>query len=145
MRLRSINVVSIVVLLMVGCAPFAFGSAAHPTVPEVASMVTCPSCTATVNTDRSPAAGRMRAYIREKVAAGWTRRQVLDGLVAQYGGDRSIILATRDAGRRSTLVWGIPVVVLVVLSGLGIVTVRRWSASAAAAAEDARSAGEEDA
>lgn len=129
MMLRLSRIVLVTVItMMVPCAA-TYASEQHPSVREVASMVTCPSCSSTVDQDRSPAAQRMRAYIREKVAAGWTRKQVLDGLVAQYGGDRSIITATRDSGRRSLLVWGIPVVVLVVLTGIGWATVRRWSAA----------------
>ncbi len=126
-------VAALVVALMVTglLVPAAGASETQPTVREVAQMVTCPSCSGSIESDPSPAARRMRAYIREKVTSGWTRQQILDGLVAEYGGDRSIIIASHDRGRRSLLTWGIPVLAISLLIAAGVVTIRRWRAAAA--------------
>lgn len=94
-------------------------------VQEVSHGVMCPTCDTTLDRSNSPAADRMRDYIKDKVDQGWTKKQIEDGLVKQYGGDEAI-LATPRAHGIGLLAWGVPA--LVALLGLisGVVLVRRW-------------------
>jgi cytochrome c-type biogenesis protein CcmH/NrfF len=100
---------------------------AHPrtSLDAVSSTVMCPTCDTTLDRSNSPAAEQMRSWIRAAVAAGWTKDQIRDGLVTEYGGDESI-LATPRAQGVGALAWYVPVGIVVLLAATGIVLVRRW-------------------
>jgi cytochrome c-type biogenesis protein CcmH/NrfF len=123
---RCLRVATVAMGIVLAQMPAAFASEERPTVEEVGRMVTCASCTTDITSDPAPAAERMRAYVRDKVAAGWTRSEILDGLVREYGGDRSILLVAHRGDRGTALVWGVPVAVLALLALAGAATVRTW-------------------
>lgn len=99
--------------------------APQTTVDEVSSTVMCPSCDTTLDQSDSPAAQRMRAWVREAVEAGWTEQEIRDGLVAEYGGDESV-LATPRAEGLGLAAWVVPAVVALVALLGGAVLLRRW-------------------
>lgn len=99
--------------------------APQTTVDEVADGVMCPTCDAPLSQSNSPAADRMRVWITAAVAAGWTKTEIRDGLVREYGGDRSI-LAVPDDGSARVLVWAVPLLVALVALIGGILTMRGW-------------------
>lgn len=107
------------------------------TVEQVSSSVMCPSCDTTLDQSNSPAAERMRAWVEEAVAAGWTEEEIRDGLVAEYDGDESI-LATPRAKGLGLLVWVVPAIVALTAAIGGFVILRRWRRS------PARAEGEDD-
>jgi cytochrome c-type biogenesis protein CcmH/NrfF len=55
------------------------------TLPDVEDEVMCPICGTALNLSSSPQADRERAFIRREIAAGKTKDQIKDDLVAQYG------------------------------------------------------------
>src|SRR5205809_6278723 len=54
-------------------------------LPDVEDEVMCPVCGTALNLSFSPQADRERAFIRRQIAAGKTKQQIIDALVAQYG------------------------------------------------------------
>ena len=95
------------------------------TVDDVSSSVMCPSCDTTLDQSNSPAAERMRTWVEEAVAAGWTEQEIRDGLVQEYDGDESI-LATPRASGLGLLAWLVPALVTLVAAIGGALLMRRW-------------------
>lgn len=98
-------------------------SEAHPTLAELENEVMCPTCHTTLAMSQSPAANRIRAFIRREIAAHKTKSEIKDALVAQFGDS---ILASPPARGFNLLVWLLPLVgglvAIVVLGWLA----RRW-------------------
>jgi cytochrome c-type biogenesis protein CcmH/NrfF len=94
-------------------------------VDDIASTVMCPSCDTTLDQSNSPAAQRMRVWVTAAVDAGWTEEEIRDGLVAEYGGDESI-LATPRASGAGLLVWLVPALVALAALLVGTFSLRRW-------------------
>ena len=103
----------------------ALASNEHPTVEEVSKEVMCPTCGTSVDKSDSPVADRMRSYIRARIADGWTRDEIVDGLVAEFGGDESIRARPPTKGVGS-LAWIVPLVFFVTAMAAGAIVVRRW-------------------
>lgn len=99
--------------------------APQTTVGQVSSTVMCPSCDTTLDQSRSPAAERMRAWVVAAVDAGWTEDEIRDGLVAEYGGDESV-LATPRAQGIGLAVWVVPALIALAAVVVGWLSLRRW-------------------
>jgi cytochrome c-type biogenesis protein CcmH len=133
-------------LLLVAIAAAAPVAGAY-TVDEVAREVRCPTCNTPLNVSNSPLAERMRQYIAERKDEGWSKQQVIDGLVQEFG---SNVLATPPKSGFDLVAWLVPgLAVLAGLCAIPIITrlwARRRTPSAAVAApegEDARRLDEE--
>jgi cytochrome c-type biogenesis protein CcmH/NrfF len=118
--------VGVVATAFFSTSAIAFAGAAKTSLDEIAPQVMCPSCDTTLDRSDSPAADRMRAYINGRVADGWTEDQILDGLVAEYGGDSSILATPKPDTARGALAWGVPVVVAIIAALAGLVCIQRW-------------------
>ncbi|MGZ5340895.1 MAG: cytochrome c-type biogenesis protein [Solirubrobacterales bacterium] len=96
-------------------------------LPDLEDEVMCPICGTTLELSNSPQADRERALIRELIAAGQSKQQIKDELVAEYGED--VLAEPGDTGFDLTA-WVLPVVALLV-AVVGIaVALRRWRRSA---------------
>jgi cytochrome c-type biogenesis protein CcmH len=137
-NLIGVAIAVLVVTAALVTAPASPASERHPSMTELEREVMCPTCGTTLNHSNSPAADRMRVYLRGRIDAGWTRQQILDGVVAEYGGDESVLARTPTHGRGAAA-WALPMVmVLVALLG-GAVTLRRWRRAGAAPVTQASS------
>jgi len=102
----------------------ALGSEEHPTAAELESELVCPVCESTLDTSNAPVARRMKAFIRERIAAGDTKSEIKSKLVDQFG--ESVLAAPPKHGF-NLLAWLLP------FAGLGLggaalaVLARRWS------------------
>lgn len=93
-------------------------------VLRVAKNLYCPVCPNTpLDVCETKACQDWRAQIREQLSEGWTDQQIIDYFVAQYG---ERVLAEPKRKGFTSLVWLLPVIV--VLVGLGIVyeILRNW-------------------
>lgn len=53
---------------------------------DLINELMCPSdCVETLAVCQMPESVQMRAFVKEKVATGWSKQQIVDTLVAQYG------------------------------------------------------------
>jgi cytochrome c-type biogenesis protein CcmH len=105
-------------LLAALCAALILAVAAAPAVASVdvlglEQQLKCPTCEVPLNVSNAPSALRIKAYIEEKAADGWTSGQIEQSLVQQFGRD---ILATPPKSGFDLIVWVVPAVLI--LTGL---------------------------
>ena len=112
------------VLAALALAAPAAASEARPTAAELESELVCPVCEATLDTSNAPVALRMKAFIRERIAAGDTKSEIKAQLVDQFGPS---VLAVPPRKGFDWLAWLLP------LAGLAVAAVAvgalawRWS------------------
>ena len=123
----------VVAVLAVALTPSAaaVASAAHrapppqpkTNLPDVEDEVMCPICGTALNLSSSPQADRERAFIRREIAAGKTKEQIKDELVAQYG---TQVLAEPPKSGFDLAAWLVPggaILLAAIAIALGL---RRW-------------------
>ena len=72
-------------LIALALAAPAGASEERPTAAELESELVCPVCETTLDTSNAPVALRMKAFIRERIAAGDTKSEIKAALVDQFG------------------------------------------------------------
>ena len=105
-------------------APVARASERHPSQAELEGEVMCPVCGTTLDQSSSPAAQQIKRVIARRIAAGDTKSEIEDRLVADYGDS---ILAAPPRRGFGLLAWWLPIggiVVAAVVVGAGA---WRWS------------------
>jgi cytochrome c-type biogenesis protein CcmH len=110
------------------------GSAAPPNAADLEAEVVCPVCETTLDQSNAPVAERMKLYIRERIAAGDTEREIKDALVREFGPG---VLATPEKSGFGLLAWLLPLVVLAVGAVVVGFLVRTWSRGRGEAPEEA--------
>ena len=96
-------------------SPASTGPQPRFSMDEIEREIMCPTCETPLYLSHSPAANRIRAYVEEKRAEGWTKQQVKDRLVQDFGKE---ILAVPDTSGFGLAAWVVPL--LVVLVGLAV-------------------------
>jgi cytochrome c-type biogenesis protein CcmH len=105
-----------------------------PNAADLEAELVCPVCETTLDQSNAPVAERMKAFIRERIAAGDSEEQIKDALVAEFGPG---VLATPSTRGFGLLAWLIPLAALA--GGLLVVglLVRGWSRKREPASEPA--------
>jgi cytochrome c-type biogenesis protein CcmH len=111
----------VVALLLV---PVAHASESHPTVSELEGEVMCPVCGTTLDQSNAPAAEQIKRVIADRIAAGDTKSEIKDQLVAEYG--EAILAAPRREGF-GLLAWWLPLVGIVAAAAVVGFGAWRWS------------------
>jgi cytochrome c-type biogenesis protein CcmH len=124
---RRLALVGVAALLAV---PLAHASERHPTQNVLEGEVMCPVCGTTLDQSSSPAAQQIKRVIARGIAAGETKSQIEDGLVAEYGD--AILAAPRHHGF-GLLAWWLPIVGIVVAAVVVGAGAWRWSRARAPA------------
>jgi cytochrome c-type biogenesis protein CcmH len=115
---RTAPLVLAAILLLGAAAP-----EPKTTLPDVEDEVMCPICGTALNLSGAPQADRERAFIRRLIAAGKTKDEIKDALVAQYG--REVLAEPRKSGFDLTA-WLVPGAAIL-LAAVGIALgLRRW-------------------
>lgn len=99
-----------VTLVSLALAAPALASEARPTLRELEAEVMCPTCHTLLEASDAPVAERMRVFIRSRIAAGDTKTEIKDRLVAQFGD--AVLAAPRRRGL-GLLAWLAPAAALV--------------------------------
>ena len=126
-KLATLILTVLASLLMVSIAYAQDGGPGTPSdndVNRVAKQLYCPVCPNTpLDVCETKACEDWRAQIRDQLAEGWTDQQVIDYFVSQYG---ERVLAEPQRKGFTSLVWFLPLIV--VLVGLGVVyeILRNW-------------------
>jgi cytochrome c-type biogenesis protein CcmH len=111
-------------LLMLVLATPAAASDRHPTLGELEGEVMCPTCKTTLDQSTAPIADRIRQFISARIAAGDTKSEIKQKLVAQFG---PAVLAAPSKHGFNLLAWVLPFVGI----GLGALVLGwlawRWS------------------
>jgi cytochrome c-type biogenesis protein CcmH len=121
------------VIVLVTCLAAAAPAAAseqHPTLAELERELVCPTCKTTLQMSNAPVAERMRAFIRQRIAAGDTKSEIKDKLVAQFG---ESVLAAPPARGFNLLAWLVPIVGGLIAVVVVAMLARRWSRGRAGA------------
>lgn len=110
-----------VVVAALLATPVAVASERHPTQAELEGEVMCPVCGTTLDQSGAPAAQQIKRVIAERIAAGDTKSEIKDRLVAEYGKE---ILAAPPREGFDLLAWWLPIAG--VLAGAVILGVGAW-------------------
>jgi cytochrome c-type biogenesis protein CcmH len=110
-----VRLVALALAALFVAAP-AGASEQNPTPAELESELVCPVCESTLDTSNAPVALRMKAYIRERIAAGDTKSEIKAALVDQFG---PAVLAVPPKEGFALLAWLLPLAGL----ALGVVVV----------------------
>jgi cytochrome c-type biogenesis protein CcmH len=116
-----VRLLVVVVVLALGLPSSAFASEEHPSQAELEGELVCPTCHTTLDQSNAPVALRMKQYIRQRIAAGDTKSEIKDQLVAQFG--KGVLAAPEQKGF-DLLAWVLPVVGL--LAGASVLTLLLW-------------------
>lgn len=119
--MRRLALVLCVALLAAACGG---ADGETPTLAELEKQFICPTCQTTLELSNAPVADRMRAFIRERIAAGDSESEISDALVAQFGEG---VLAAPPKEGFNLLAWVLPLVGGAVAIGALAVALRRWS------------------
>lgn len=114
-----------VALLALLLAAPALASEVRPTLAELESETRCPVCEGPLELSNAPVANRMRVFIRERIAAGDTKSEIKDRLVAEFG-PRVVQLAPEASGF-NLLAWLLPFAGLGAGAVAAAVLAWRWS------------------
>jgi len=110
-----------VVLAALALAAPALASEQHPTLAELETEVMCVECHTTLDMSDSPFAARMRVHIRQMIAAGDTKSEIKQKLVAQFGEG---VLAQPPKHGFGLFAWVLPLVGIVL--GAGAIGFGAW-------------------
>ena len=113
-----------VLLLALAVVPAAVASEQHPTQAELEGELVCPTCHTTLDQSNAPVALRMKQFVRGRIAAGDTKSEIKDQLVAQFG--KGVLAAPEQSGF-DLLAWLLPLVGLVGGALVLAVLAWRWS------------------
>ncbi|MGH3104345.1 MAG: cytochrome c-type biogenesis protein [Gaiellaceae bacterium] len=102
----------------------ALASETRPTLVELESEVICPTCLTPLDQSDAPIARRMKSFIAARIAAGDTKSEIKDSLVAQFGQQ---VLAAPPKEGFNLLAWLLPLVGIVLAAGVLSLLVWSWS------------------
>ena len=111
--------VALAALLLVA-AP-ALAGERHPTQGEMEGEIICPTCHTTLDQSDSPIAQRMKAFIARRIAAGDTRTQIENKLIATFG---ESVVARPSTHGFDLLAWLLPLAGI--LAGAVVLGVAAW-------------------
>ena len=121
---------AVVLVTCLAAAAPAAASEQHPTLAELERELVCPTCKTTLQMSNAPVAERMRAFIRQRIAAGDTKSEIKDKLVAQFG---ESVLAAPPARGFNLLAWLVPIAGGLIAVLVVAILARRWSRGRAGA------------
>ena len=93
---------------------------AAPTQAELEGELICPACRTTLDQSNAAVALRMKQFVRTRIAAGGTKSEIKDRLVAQFVKG---VLAAPSNREFDLLAWVLPIARL--LAGAGVLTCSR--------------------
>lgn len=124
MRGRGTATIALLLLALLGTAsPTAAAPIERTSLSEVSSEVMCPVCGTLLELAESPQALREKAFVSRLVAAGKTKEQIKDALVAEYGDE---VLALPQGSGFSLSAYLVPIVAFVVALIALVLGVLKW-------------------
>jgi cytochrome c-type biogenesis protein CcmH len=120
---RALVVAAVVASTVIAPIP-AGASEEQPTLAELERELICPTCSTTLALSNAPIAERMRAFIRERIAAGDTKTEIKDALVAEFGEE---VLAAPPRQGFNLLAWVLPLAGIAAASAVVGLLAWRWA------------------
>lgn len=115
--------VAIAFALLASAGPAGAAPVPKTTVNDVEDEVMCPICGTLLELADSPQARREKVFVAKLVAAGRSKAEVKDALVAQYGKE---VLAQPDASGFDLSAYLVPVLAILLAAAALIFSVLRW-------------------
>jgi cytochrome c-type biogenesis protein CcmH len=84
----------------------AYAASKPPSESDLETLLVCPTCHETLDESNSAVAQQMKAEIRRRIAQGWTKKQILDEMVANFGPG---VLSTPATHGFDLLAWALPI------------------------------------
>ena len=111
-------------LALLATALPAVAAAPQFSLDEIETELMCPTCGTRLDLSQAPAANQIRDFVRARQAQGWTKQQVKDALVLEYG---ESVLASPPASGIGIAAWLLPAgaVALAVLAVGGVALAAR--------------------
>ena len=110
---RALALCALVAALLAGTAT------AAPSPADLESQLVCPVCGTTLDQSDAPIAQRMKRYIRQRLAAGASEKQIKAELVDQF---RPAVLAEPPKSGFDLLAWLVPLGILAAGAvGVGVI------------------------
>jgi cytochrome c-type biogenesis protein CcmH len=119
-----VRTVALLLAALVLAAPAA--AASRPSAESIETQLVCPVCHETLDQSSSPVAQEMKQLIRKRIAQGWSEKQILDEMVAQFGPG---VLSTPAKHGFDLLAWILPLGGVVAGVAALAYGARRWSRS----------------
>jgi cytochrome c-type biogenesis protein CcmH len=116
-------VLAIVALVFGLAIAFRGHGSKHPSQAQVEGNLVCTTCHEPLDESNSPLAQQMKAFIRVKLAAGWSEKQIDDHFVAELGPQ---VLATPRTSGFDLLAWLLPFAAIVFGAAAVGVGARAW-------------------
>jgi cytochrome c-type biogenesis protein CcmH/NrfF len=124
------NVLCVLIAAIALAAPTIAAGAPHPapqtTVNAIEAEVMCPICGTLLELAESPQARREKVFVAKLVAAGKSKAEVKDALVAQYGAS---VLALPKASGFDLSAYLVPVLAIAIAAVVLLFSVLRWRRS----------------
>lgn len=114
----------VVAVAALALVPTAWASESQPSLSELEGEVMCPVCGTTLDQSDAPAALQIKRVIVDRIAAGDSKSEIKDRLVAEYG--EAILAAPRKKGF-GLLAWWVPLVGIVAAAAVVGAGAWRWS------------------
>lgn len=115
------------VVLVFGLLALGASAAAAPspqtTVHDIEDEVMCPICGTLLELADSPQAKREKVYVAKLIAAGKTKTEIKDALVAQYG--RSVLALPKASGFDLSA-YLVPIIAIVIAVIVLAFSIARW-------------------
>jgi len=84
----------------------ALAASKPPSESDIETLLVCPTCHETLDESNSAVAQQMKAEIRRRIAQGWTKKQILAEMVANFGPG---VLSTPATHGFDLLAWALPI------------------------------------
>lgn len=118
---RRLAAGALLLLLVAACGG---ESEEPPTLAQLEKKYICPTCQTTLELSNAPIAERMREFIRERIAAGDSEKEIEAALVGQFG---EAVLASPPKEGFNLLAWVLPLAAGAIAIAAAAVALRRWS------------------
>ncbi|HVW87951.1 MAG TPA: cytochrome c-type biogenesis protein CcmH, partial [Gaiellaceae bacterium] len=102
---RGMRLAAVALAALALAAP-AFAGGSQVSAADIETELVCPVCHETLDQSDSPAANQMKAEIRRRIAQGWTKKQIIDEMVANFGPG---VLSTPAKHGFDLLAWVLPI------------------------------------
>jgi cytochrome c-type biogenesis protein CcmH len=103
-----------VVLVALALSATALADDPHVSAAEIETELVCPVCHETLDQSTAPVAQEMKREIRRRIAQGWTKKQIIDEMVANFGPG---VLSTPATHGFDLLAWVLPIGGIVLAAG----------------------------
>jgi cytochrome c-type biogenesis protein CcmH/NrfF len=131
-RPAALVAVTIVAAALLASPSLGAAPAPQVSISEIEGEVMCPVCGTLLELADSPQAQREKAYVARLIAAGKTRSEIKDALVAQYGD--SVLALPQESGFDLSA-YLVPAIGFVLALGALALGVTRWRRRAGTARE----------